>query len=869
MATITTSTANTAFSMAYGYPPQTLMDVSPITGELWIMLRTTGTQMSIYKSTDQGVSWSSQGAVTRSNLQDLCAMRIDSNGENMHLVYFVSDTLDRIYYKRIPIASGTASLTTGEVMVASGGNSTPQTFLYGADIVPIAHPDGTYTIAMAVTRRGSQSGPTLYAWNVKNDAARTTFQNNGIFVSTRSWLVSGDDSSITCTLDVEHNGDGITSANPNLWLAWQAFGNLYCVKATFQGYKTGWTTPSAKYTVATGRTAVRDAPGRWDGERFLIASIRPSDTTKMDVFERPVSNTGASILRTSTSHPVGAMDAKVLSTNHVTKDFRIFAVSGASTVRYTDYLRASNTWTAWSQMSATVPVSNEWGAKRTTAGTNQYDGYKLSGGGSPWTASNDIMSVNFAPTAPTWVTGTAGTVTFDGAAFDVSQSLLLDWTFNDPNTTDTQGSYAVSRQIGAGTVEYWRASDSTWQAAEVQNASATTQLTLTTGQWLGGGGAADPAHAYRVKTWDSGGLASAYSASLSVIPSTRVDPTISTPTPSQVLNSGVVEVTWTVTEQSAFRVEVINTATGVTVHDSGFIADPTPLTPAILDYTAPAVLDDGFTGQVKLTTRNAEGLQSNVITQLFSIDYVEPSAPIVTSLSDASGIFGAIDITLTQPAAVGTQPTTTRLDCYRRVVTSTTPTNANPYFETNATDWNNNGYATVARSTAQFHQGVASLLLTPNGSSATPKAQTAIYTTIAGARWEWRGWLRSTTANKTIRIYLEWCDGLGFPISASSRDITPVATTWIYASMSAGAPVGTEGVRMIVGQIGTPAAGDTLYADELVMIPANDDTGIRVGTTLTSGNGFLDSLVVSGVNYEYRGYAVGENGTSIYGPWQA
>ncbi len=868
MATITTSTANTAFSMAFGYPGQTMMDVHPVTGDLWMMMRTTGTQMAIFKSTDKGASWSAQGTVTRADLQDLCAMRIDSIGENMHILYFVSDSLDRVYYKRIPIFSGTAGLTTGEILVVSGGNSTPQTFLYAADLVPVTHPDGSITVAMAVSRHGTNSGAVFFGWTVKNDSIKTTVNSASMFTATRTYVTSGNDSDLTASIDVEHNGDGITSTNPNLWMSWQVFGTIYCVKATFNGYKTGWSTPSKAYTVATGRTTVRDAIGRWDGSRFLICSTRPSDTTKMDVYERPPSNTGASAIRTTASHPVGALGATAIATNHITKDFRILAVSGSSTVRYTDYIRASNTWTAWAQMSATAPITSEWGVRRTTYGTNQYDGYKLTGGGSPWTASNDIMSVNFAPTAPTWITGTPGTVQFDGAAFDVTSSLLLDWVFNDPNTADVQGSYALSRQIGAGAIQYWRASDSTWQASEVQNASATTQLTLTTGQWLGGGGAADPAHVYRVKTWDGAGAASSYSAGLSVIPSTRVDPTITAPTPSQVLNSGTVGVTWTVTEQSAFRIVVLDTNTAALYHDSGFIADPTPLTPSILDYTPPVVFEDGAQLTIQLTTRNAEGLQSQFMSRVCSIDYVEPASPMVTSLNAFPNL-GAFGIVVTQPAPVGTQPVTVQLDCWRRVVTSTTPTNVNPYFETNTTDWVNVGYASIARSTAQFHQGVASLLLTPNGSTASPKTNTLAYTAAAGSRWEWRGWLRSTTANKTIWIALDWRDGGGSTISFTSREVTPVAGTWIYATIAGTAPVGTAGVRMAVGQLATPAAGDTLFVDEMVLIPANDALGTRIGTLLVSGQQFFDSLTVSGVDYEYRGYAEGANGTSTYGPWQS
>lgn len=870
MATVTTSTANTSFSQAFSYPPQSLMDVDITTGHLWLACRTAGTTIALFKSTDGGVSWGSQGSFTRASLHDVCAIRVDAHGDNIHMAYFINDGVDRVYYKRIPIVSGAADLSTGEVLWSfGGGTSTPQSFLITADLVPILNPDGTITVVLVRTAHGATTGATVYAITIKNDAARTTFNNNGLLVSTRSWQIAVDDISCTPSIDVEHNGDGITSARPNIWLSWQVFDKIYSVKLSFQGYKTGWTTPASPYTVATGRSSVRDLPSRWDGARYVITSTNPSDTTKMDVYERPASNSGSSTKRTSPSHPVGAIGANIIGTNHVTQDFRLCAVSGSGTIYYVDYFRATNTWGTWAQASATAPLASEWGLRRTTAGVAQYDLYMESGGASPWTISNVILPVNFAPTAPTWVTGTAGTVTINGAAFDVTSSLTLDWIHNDPNAADAQGSYALSRQIGVAAVQYWRASDSTWQAAEVQNASATTQLTLTTGQWLGGGGATDAAHVYRVKTWDSGGLPSAYSAGLAIIPSARIDPTLTAPTAAQILNVGAMSVTWTVTEQSAYRVKIVNTVTGGTVHDSGFLADPTPATPTVLSYSVPVPLPDGFAGQAQLTTKNAEGLASLTRTANFTVDFVEPVAPLVTVLTPNPGA-GGMDYGVTQPAAVGTQPSTSQIDIWRRKATFVVPVNANPYFETNATDWTNSGYSTVARSTTFAHTGVGSLLLTPTGAAATPKVQTTtLYPITAGSRWEMRVWLRSTTANKTMRIYIDWYNASNVLVSSTTRDLTAVAAGWVWAWVSGTAPDTATQARIAVGQLATPAAGDTLYIDEAELIQANDDPGIRLIAGAVSGVTYLDWRAVTGVDYEYRGYAESPNGTNVTGPWRS
>jgi hypothetical protein len=248
---------------------------------------------------------------------------------------------------------------------------------------------------------------------------------------------------------------------------------------------------------------------------------------------------------------------------------------------------------------------------------------------------------------------------------------------------------------------------------------------------------------------------------------------------------------------------------------------------------------------------------------------VEPPAPLVTALTAAPAA-GGIQVTVAQPAAVGTQPATQRIDLYRRRATYVAPVNTNPYFETNATDWSNAGYATAARSTVIAHQGTGSILLTPNGSTATPYIQTtAIYPIGAVQRWQAGGWFRSTTANKAVRIKLQWYDVSNALISETVRDYTAVAAGWVYAVVEGPAPGAATGVRLGIGQLATPAAGDTVYADELILIQSNQDAGIRVGYGVTSGETVLDWRAVTGVDYEYRAYAEGPNRTVVHGPWQS
>jgi hypothetical protein len=1075
MPTVTTSTSAGAF----GFPPMSFLERAPDTGHLWVLFRSTDTQVSVYRSTDNGATWGSQGSFTRTGLYDVGEARIDQAGDHIHLTYLTNESSqDRIYYKRIDIRSGSASLATGEVQVAATANGgVARGYWHSCSIYPYKNPDGSFAVVIPSAFRSSGgSGVYVHGLSIRNDAVLTTRKNDGLIRSTRSYRVSGDDTGgLTVCCDVEHNGDGYTTKTPNVWIAYQVHGVAYALKLTWQGYKTGWASPTTAPTVAVSRTSSRDLPARWDGKRFVIMSTNPTDTTKMDVFERDAGNTKNVAKRTSPTHPnlTTTINANMMSYNHVTQDLRIFGVGvGGGTVYYVDFIRATATWGTWTQANAVAPVTSEWGIRRSTHGTNQYDVYQQSGASSPYTISTYALAVNYAPSAPTWVTGKAGTPDTNGAAFDVASTLLLDWNFIDANKADTQQTYALQRQIGVAAVQWWRTSDSTWQLAETFNTSSTSALTLTAAQWVGGGGAADVAHVYKVKVTDSGGLVSAYSAGLAVVPSTRVDPTLTAPVADAILASGVVAATWTVSEQSAYRVRVmpsvandafsrttsngwgsadyggpwtvvsggvlsdyavsgglarqthtvrntqheirlmdviaadvnvlinsitvpgvstgnanevnvrarwVDTVTYVDVrvffrlageisivvrsliggvesfspfvvrtdlpgagpvsvrfvaegetlkarvwssvsnepnrwdvecpaghvaagaltvgtvvtstntnalpytftidgivvsdaslayHDSGWVTESTPGTPQVLSYDVPTLLPDGYAGLLTFQTRNMEGLASVLRTVPFTVDFVEPAAPVVTALT-ATPATGGITLTLTQVAPVAGQPGTTRMELYRRKVVYSSPANSNPYFEVDAADWGNVSYTSAARSTTVAHQGVASLFLTPSGAAASPYVQTVTITPMGAVqRWEARAWFRSTTALRPVRLKLQWYNVSNVLISESVRDFTVVAGVWVWARHVATAPPTAVGVRWAIGQINTPAATDTLYVDEAVLIQANDDRGIRLDAGVESGETVLDWRAVTGVDYEYAGYAVGDNGTDVLGPWQ-
>jgi len=177
------------------------------------------------------------------------------------------------------------------------------------------------------------------------------------------------------------------------------------------------------------------------------------------------------------------------------------------------------------------------------------------------------------------------------------------------------------------------------------------------------GAGTDSAHAYRVKVWDSTDIASGYSAALTVVPSAKANPTITAPTPAQVIAGDSLTVTWTVTEQTAWRVRLFAQPSGLVVHDSGWMST------ALTSYVVPYSMADASSWTVGVTTKNLEGLSSNEIYQGFTTDFVEPALPTLAFTPTPAS--GYIRVVITNPAPSGGQPSVASQELWRRTIGDT------------------------------------------------------------------------------------------------------------------------------------------------------------------------------------------------------
>ncbi len=205
-----------------------------------------------------------------------------------------------------------------------------------------------------------------------------------------------------------------------------------------------------------------------------------------------------------------------------------------------------------------------------------------------------------------------------------------------------------------------------------------------------------------------------------------------------------------------------------------------------------------------------------------SVDHWSPADGVLdvtaTLLAEPFGL----GLPVTVPAVTVTNdPAVAVNGCYLDV-DSTTPVNANPYFETNTSDWTGANGATVARTTAQFHEGAASMRVTPDGVTASPRAQTNQYPCTAGQSYMASGWLRGPGVTPTVGVTIRWFSDAGGTtlISTSGGLAAVVASTWTYYTVSDKAPANALSMKIAVEYSGTPTAGQLLDCDEMILGPS-------------------------------------------------
>jgi len=648
MATITTTTTATLLS-----PTQARIERSP-DGTLIAGIRRANGNLGFWYSKNNGTSWTDMGTgsdVAGGAAALEYAFFVDQGGYITAVYRTFTSLKDVLHFKYGAPAGATTSWSWFNDVSVNTLWNTAATVAGGAwqglDIITVANPAGGAAAAMAFIIAGAGSDTVaagfdgFVAWTI-------TMTTAGAYADrSSSWLNSGGDYRnlgaspvpVPCwpSLDFKHTGDGKhTSGTLDIALvAIAGDGNTY-ERNRFVWNGSGFTSFFAYVTTGTAYGQPTNPANqvrrqcRIDGQgRLLIPQLTGSDTMVVIEFD---SSYTTRTTRTCLPHPKGVVVSSAL-TYDTNGNIYLFAVGTTDNTLYSStYARAANTWGAWAVVNATVLTNSaSYAVRRGTLGS-RLDSMTQTATGT-FTLAHQTTLITGNPLAPTW-NGPP-----NNSAQNVSAALLLDWNFIDPDPSDTQGSYAVSRQIGAGALAYWRASDSTWQPAEVQNTSTVDQLSLASG-WAA---ATDANYTFKAKVWDSTGLPSAYSTGLVITPSALVNPTVTAPTPAQVVASTSINVTWTVAEQTAYTLLVeLNTGGVFTTLFNG--VGTTGLSRLVSGLT------NGSAYRLTLTTKNNEGLASTPVQVSFTAAFTPPSTPTVTFPVMASLYKYVVGVTVANPA---------------------------------------------------------------------------------------------------------------------------------------------------------------------------------------------------------------------------
>lgn len=172
-----------------------------------------------------------------------------------------------------------------------------------------------------------------------------------------------------------------------------------------------------------------------------------------------------------------------------------------------------------------------------------------------------------------------------------------------------------------------------------------------------------------------------------------------------------------------------------------------------------------------------------------------------------------------------------------RVTAVDSAINTNPYLEIDASDWAATGTGvTVARSTAQAHQGTASLLITTPGGVASLDAHTATrYLAVPGTSYTASAWVYLPNAWTDVRACIDWYNGGAFLSSSLGVASSVPAATWTFLSQTFTAPFSATGAVLRLRLGGTPGSTISVYGDEIKLTNA----ATQVLTVTRSVNGVV------------------------------
>lgn len=230
------------------------------------------------------------------------------------------------------------------------------------------------------------------------------------------------------------------------------------------------------------------------------------------------------------------------------------------------------------------------------------------------------------------------------SSFDASDAKDITWTFRDPNPGDSQSAYEL-------TVENVETGDEVLTTGETTSTSEGHTLpagTLTNGE----------SYRVRVRTWDSEGEVSPWSAWKFFSPSAAATVELTEPPADANLIVSDVLVEWTYSHpaseaQTEYRVRLLESGTSTEVQSTGWIASDAT------SHSLTGLVTGNYDLELQVRT---SGVPSNVDVHSITVDVSTPDEPLIT----VDVREGFIRVSADNPSPTGDRPNVETNYVYRR-----------------------------------------------------------------------------------------------------------------------------------------------------------------------------------------------------------
>lgn len=163
--------------------------------------------------------------------------------------------------------------------------------------------------------------------------------------------------------------------------------------------------------------------------------------------------------------------------------------------------------------------------------------------------------------------------------------------------------------------------------------------------------------------------------------------------------------------------------------------------------------------------------------------------------------------------------------------------NLNPYFENGTKGgWVGQNNATFSVTNAQFHQGLWSGQVTPDGITAVPQAMSEEFPVLPSKAYTFGSWLRSTSAATRV-AGIFWFNAAHAFVSSNTVSTALLAGVWTqYGPIVYTSPSTAAFARIKTNDPATPAAANTWQIDEAT-VSTTVNVSVSSAVVIVPGNG--------------------------------